>query len=68
MEHEGLVGLHLQRKRSSDGTYDHVSARHLHRYLAEFDYRYDNRSVEDGERTVQAIRRTAGKLPRYGRP
>jgi hypothetical protein len=40
-------------KRGIYGTYQHVSEAHLHRYLAEFDFRYNNRAglgVKDGER------------------
>jgi transposase-like protein len=33
-------GYFSQLKRSLDGTHHHVSPQHLHRYLAEFDYRY----------------------------
>ncbi len=58
-------GFFSQLKRSIDGTYHHVSAEHLHRYLAEFDYRYNTRKVNDGERTTRAIRQTAGKRLQY---
>jgi hypothetical protein len=37
-------------KRGMRGTYQHCKEKHLHRYLAEFDFRYNNRSalnVED---------------------
>jgi len=34
-------GYFSQLKRSIDGTHHHVSAHHLHRYLGEFDYRYN---------------------------
>lgn len=47
-----------QRKRSIDGAYHHVPERHRDRYLAGFDFRYSNRKVKDGERTIRAIRRT----------
>ncbi len=50
-----------QLKRSLDGTYHHVSEQHLPRYLAELDYRYSNREIKDGERTVKATRKGAGK-------
>lgn len=46
-------------KRGMKGVYQHCSEKHLHRYLAEFDFRYNNRSargVEDDERTVRALR------------
>lgn len=61
-------GYFSQLKRSIDGTHHHVSARHLPRYLAEFDYRYNTRKVKDGERTVTAIRQSAGKRLRYAQP
>src|SRR5260370_843114 len=46
-------GYFSQLKRSIDGTHHHVSAFHLHRYLSEFDYRYNTHKIEDGERTVK---------------
>lgn len=54
-------GYFSQLKRSVDGTHHHVSRQHLHRYLSEFDYRYNTRKVEDGEWTVRAIKQTEGK-------
>jgi transposase-like protein len=54
-----------QLKRSIYGTHHHVSERHLHRYLSEFDYRYNTRKSLDGDRTVRAIRQVAGKRLRY---
>ena len=32
-------------KRGMRGTYQHCKEKHLHRYLAEFDFRYNNRSL-----------------------
>src|SRR6266849_8059344 len=46
-------------KRGVYGTYQHVSEAHVHRYLAEFDFRYNNRAglgVNDGERATKALR------------
>ena len=46
-------------KRGIYETYQHVSEAHLHRYLAEFDFRHNNRialGVDDVERTERAIR------------
>ena len=43
-------------KRGMRGVYQHCAEKHLHRYLAEFDFRYNNRSalgVNDGERAEQ---------------
>ena len=45
-------------KRGLIGTFHHVSEAHLHRYLAEFDFRYNHRSglgVEDTERAARII-------------
>ena len=61
-------GYFSQLKRSIDGTYHAVSKRHLNRYLAEFDYRYNTRKAPDGERTERAIRQTTGKRLRYKEP
>tara|TARA_R110001606_G_scaffold275969_1_gene424169 strand:- start:1881 stop:2831 length:951 start_codon:yes stop_codon:yes gene_type:complete len=55
-------------KRGMKGTYQHCSKKHLHRYLAEFDYRYNNRSalgIEDGERATNALRGVVGKRLTY---
>lgn len=51
-------------KRGIYGCYFHVSEAHLHRYLAEFDFRYSNRAklgVGDEERTDRLIRGIVGK-------
>jgi len=52
-------------KRGVHGTFPHVSKHHLHRYCDEFGFRWDHRKVTDGERTVAAIRQTAGKRLTY---
>lgn len=55
-------------KRGMKGTYQHCAKHHLHRYLAEFDFRYNHRSangVEDGERAVLALRGVKGKRLTY---
>lgn len=57
-------------KRGVIGTYHHVSAAHLARYLAEFDFRYSNRSglgVDDEIRTNEALRGIEGKRLTYRR-
>ena len=41
--------------------YHHVSKQHLHRYLAEFGFRYNARNATDNERTVLAVRAVDGK-------
>lgn len=55
-------------KRGMRGTYQHCMERHLHRYLAEFDFRYNNRAalgVSDEERTDMLIRGIVGKRLTY---
>ncbi len=55
-------------KRGMKGVYQHCAEKHLHRYLAEFDFRYSNRSatgVEDGERADLAVKGAAGKRLTY---
>src|SRR5205823_9792925 len=55
-------------KRGIDGVYHHVSEAHLPRYLAEFNFRYNNRAangVSDAERTVMALRGAEGKRLTY---
>jgi transposase-like protein len=48
-------------KRGINGVYHHVGEQHLHRYLAEFDFRYNRRKVEDGVRAALAVRGAEGK-------
>jgi hypothetical protein len=52
-------------KRGVYGTFHHLSKQHLHRYLSEFDFRYNARNVSDGERTEQAIQSVVGKRLMY---
>jgi transposase-like protein len=55
-------------KRGIDGTYHHISEAHLPRYLAEFDFRYNNRiglGVTDAERTRRALAGVVGKRLTY---
>jgi transposase-like protein len=52
-------------KRGINGIYHHVSEAHLPRYLAEFDYRYNNRTLTDSERTRKALSMVEGKRLRY---
>lgn len=58
-------------KRGMRGTYQHCAEKHLHRYLAEFDFRYNNRSalgVEDVERATKAVIGAKGKRLTYRQP
>lgn len=53
-------------KRGLIGTYHHCGAQHLQRYVTEFDFRYNNRKVDDVERTDNALKGIAGKRLLYG--
>jgi transposase-like protein len=58
-------------KRGMRGTYQHCSEKHLHRYLAEFDFRHNNRAalgVNDVERAGQLAKGIVGKRLTYRRP
>jgi len=58
-------------KRGMRGTYQHCAEKHLHRYLAEFDFRYNNRSalgVEDNARAETLAAGIVGKRLTYRRP
>lgn len=58
-------------KRAIYGSYFHVSEAHLHRYLAEADFRYNHRSalgIEDVERAAELLLGTKGKRLTYHQP
>jgi transposase-like protein len=55
-------------KRGMRGVYQHCKEKHLHRYLAEFDFRYNTRKITDMERTVAAVRGGEGKRLTYHHP
>ncbi len=48
-------------KRGVNGTFHHISKKHLSRYCNEFSFRWDNRKVTDGERAEQIVRGIQGK-------
>lgn len=57
-------------KRGITGVYHHVSQQHLKRYLAEFDFRYNERAalgVNDTERAARAVKGIQGKRLTYRR-
>ena len=57
-----VEGLLSQLKPSVDGTHHHVSVEHLHRYLAEFDYRYTTRRMTDSARMETLMASTGRRL------
>lgn len=52
-------------KRGLTGTYHHVSPHHLHRYLDEFNFRYNARSADDAMRNLAALKAVEGKRLQY---
>ena len=63
-----MEGSYSVFKRGMKGIYQHCSERHLHRYVAEFDFRYNNPvrlGVGDGRRTSNALKGIAGKRLMY---
>jgi len=52
-------------KRGMKGVYQHCGEKHLHRYLAEFDFRYNRRHVTDSERADLALGGAVGKRLTY---
>lgn len=52
-------------KRGLNGIYHSVSKEHLHRYLAEYEFRYNHRHMDDGARLSKAIRSSDGKRLKY---
>src|SRR5580704_11707570 len=66
-----LEGYYSIFKRGMKGVYQHCSEKHLHRYVAEFDFRYNHRSglgVEDSARTANALKGIVGKRLTYRQP
>ncbi|MFZ0943426.1 MAG: IS1595 family transposase [Syntrophobacteraceae bacterium] len=55
-------------KRGMRGVYQHCAKKHLHRYLAEFDFRYSNRivkGIDDSDRAGKLLKGVAGKRLTY---
>ncbi len=58
-------------KRGMRGVYQHCDEKHLHRYLAEFDFRYNRRTAlgfNDEMRTHAAVKGAVGKRLTYKKP
>lgn len=59
-------------KRGMKGVYQHCGHKHLHRYVAEFEFRYNNRValvVEDSQRAINLLLSAKGKrLTYHGSP
>jgi transposase-like protein len=55
-------------KRGVYGTFHSLSEAHLHRYLAEFDFRHNTRALSDAERGDELLRGAKGKRLVYRQP
>jgi hypothetical protein len=58
-------------KRGMRGIYQHCAEKHLHRYLAEYDFRYNHGvalGFDDLERTSKIVKPAEGKRLTYRRP
>ena len=66
-----VEGFYSIFKRGMRGVYQHCAKKHLHRYAAEFDFRYSNRiavGVDDKTRAAKAVKGTVGKRLTYRQP
>ena len=59
---EGVFSL---LKRGVMGTFHSISKKHLPNYLNEFEFRYNTRKENDGDRVSRAIRKSDGKRLKY---
>jgi transposase-like protein len=60
-----VEGYFATLKRGINGVYHHVGKHHLHRYLSEFDFRYNARTISDTERARLALKGADGKRLMY---
>jgi hypothetical protein len=67
--HSNTVESHFALlKRGLYGTFHSVSEAHLHRYLAEFDFRANTRKLSDTERAATLLKGGKGKRLMYRQP
>lgn len=59
---------HALVKRGLIGIYHNVSREYLHRYIWQYDFLWNNRWMNDGERTVEIIKSAEGKRMMYRQP
>ncbi len=65
-----VEGFYSIFKRGMKGVYQHCSEKHLHRYLAEFDFRYNTRialGIDDSARSLEVLGGVLGKRLTYRR-
>ena len=66
-----VEGFYSVFKRGMKGVYQHCKEKHLHRYLAEFDFRYSNwiaLGIDDVARADRALKGIVGKRLTYRTP
>ena len=63
-----VEGFFATVERGLMGIYHAVSKEHLHRYMSEFEFRYNHRQIEDGQRITAAIQASEGKRLMYREP
>jgi|SRR5579885_89100 len=66
-----LEGFFSVFKRGLIGVYQHIDEKHIDRYLAEFDFRFNTRAklgIDDVQRTDRAIAGAKGKRLTYAKP
>ncbi len=66
-----VEGFYSVFKRGMKGVYQHCGEKHLHRYVTEFDFRYNNRvrlGINDVQRTDTALKGIVGKRLTYKIP
>jgi transposase-like protein len=66
-----LEGFFSIFKRGLVGTYQHIDAKHMARYLAEFDFRQNNRAalgINDAARAARILKGAEGKRLTYRQP
>ena len=60
-----IEGVFSLIKRGVMGTFHSVSKKHLPNDLNEFEFRWNTRKLDDGQRVTRAIRRVDGKRLQY---
>lgn len=60
-----IEGFWANLKRQLHGTHHAVSRKHLHRYVSEVEFKYNNRDLSDGERAAKLIRSTVNRRLTY---
>ena len=63
--HDAVESVFSLIKRGVMGTFHSVSKKHLPNYLNEFEFRWNTRKVDDGERISRAVKQVEGKRLMY---